>query len=360
MRFTHVFFLLWVLIPKQVFSNTDTTQQRLSLGLHYGRGLLWAHRPNMTHLVGESIQSFELELEHLEPNSSFDAYHNLRYGLRLHFSDLGSEITGNAFGISPYFNFQLLELKKFSMRSSFGMGLAYLDNAFDLYTNRKNIAIGSALNLYISFNIQVHYRLSNQLAWHLRSQLTHFSNAAFSMPNLGLNLPAFSTGFSLQMLSSSASTNTRASPVFENNSLVLVSGFGLRSIEVLNTNRYPVFRLSMEYMVQPKAKWAWSSALDVFYNSAIYHRLEKQASASPFQYNTQLGVSAKYHQVIGPVQIMTGMGIYALDKGKRDGLFYHKLGARVHVSEQWFLNSELISHWAKADHLEFGIAYCLK
>jgi len=363
MSFRILLFLLATLFTEQVFALSDTTHYSRDLSLSYGRGVFWAHRAHMTHLVGNTINSVEFEYEFKTKRNRYwkRVYDQPTIGIRAHFSDLGNPLLGQAYGLAPYYSFNLIKGKKLEWRSSIGMGLGMLSRHFDLYGNRKNIAIGSSINLYASLNSSLRYAISSRVALNFKAQFTHFSNAAVSMPNLGINVPALTMGVTW----SNPKTEIIENPLqeligFERRRIVLVSGISTRSVSILNDKRYPIFKASLEYQIRPKFKWLWGPSLDLSYNSAIVERLEVAQVGSDLSYNMQLGLSMKYHQIVGPVEICTAMGVFVLDKARRDGLFYHKLGGRLRLNKHWFLNSNIFSHWAKADHFEVGLAYQIK
>ncbi len=363
MRFSLLLFCLSCLIPHLLQAEVDTVSYSRSLSLKYGRAILWAHRPRMTHLVGESIQSVEADLLFKTRKNRYwkKAYDQPVLGLRFHYSDLGNPDLGTAIGILPFFDFKLLEGKRLSFNTSWGLGMVWLTRRFDLIDNRKHIAIGSALNLYVGINASLRYKVSPQLSLRGYTQFTHFSNAAFSMPNLGLNAPSFNLGVSwTRNYEETVQSKPEVPTIFPKRSIIAVAGVGFRSVDVLNEERYPAYNVSLEYLIRPRYKWAWVPTLDLYYNAAIYHRLEAEPKGNAASYNSQAGISVKYHQIVGPIELMTGMGVYVIDKARRDGLFYHKLGARLKINDHWFLNSTLLSHWAKADHFELGLAYRIK
>lgn len=364
MRFSLLLIYLILLFPNKARADSEKNiKYNRSISLKYGRALLWAHRPSMTHLVGETIQSAEVDILFKTRRNTYwkQQYNQPILGLRLHYSDLGNPDLGEALGVLPFFEFEHLGNKRLSLSTAWGLGLAWLTNRFDIIDNRKHIAIGSRVNLYVGINASLRYRINSAFSVLAYSQFTHFSNAAFSMPNLGINAPSINFGVSwTKQKEEPFMPSKEKSNDFQKRSLMVVSGIGFRSVNVLNEKRYPIYNVSLEYMIRPRYKWAWVPALDLYYNSAIYQRLEEEPQGSPASYNSQAGISVKYHQIVGPIELMTGMGVYILDKARRDGFLYHKLGARINLNEHWMLNTTLLSHWAKADHFELGLAYRIK
>lgn len=363
MRFSILFLFLGFFIPQQVFSSGDSLFTRNQIHLSYGPGILWAHRPHMAHLVRNNTQTFELDFEHKTKGIKAwqDYYRQPSIGIRLHYGNLGNPNIGSSIGLLPYFNFNLISKGAWELRTAWGIGIGFLTKKFELSANRKHIAIGSNANLFVSINTNLSYHITSDFSLGAKAQFTHFSNAAYALPNLGFNVPSFMLMASWDFMKEAYERPKILELItFLRKHLQIVGGIGLRSASILNEKRYAVYRLSFEYFYRPKFKFALVPSIDLFYNSAIVHRLDQVPESDAFIYNSLGGLALTYHQLVGPVQIYGGMGVYLIDKAKRDGLLYHKLGLRSRLNKKLFMNITLLSHWAKADHLQLGLGYIIK
>ena len=53
------------------------------------------------------------------------------------------------------------------------------------------------------------------------------------------------------------------------------------------------------------------------------------------------------------------MGCYVRDRYRPNGPLYHRIGFRYQISNGFYGNITLKTHWAKADYMEAGIGYIL-
>lgn len=74
----------------------------------------------------------------------------------------------------------------------------------------------------------------------------------------------------------------------------------------------------------------------------------------------QLGLFAGYIMPFDKMHIIMGMGYYLRDKFKPEDPFYHRIGVRYVFDNGINLNLVLKSHYARADYIEYGVAYTFK
>ncbi|HMG15389.1 MAG TPA: acyloxyacyl hydrolase [Saprospiraceae bacterium] len=116
-------------------------------------------------------------------------------GVNLGYFNFGNdEILGKAYSFLPNIYLRLNKSDKFSINFSVGTGIAYLSKHFSFIDNETNNAIGSYINNISSFQFDGKYKLNRHLSIAAGFGLTHFSNGASKIPNLGINLAAFSLG----------------------------------------------------------------------------------------------------------------------------------------------------------------------
>lgn len=126
----------------------------------------------------------------------------LTYGFTLNVMDLGSDVAGYGVGTGAILMAQSGKNGYFL----FSMGLGYLTQKFDALANPMNVAIGSRMNG--TMQLGHHWEL---LAWpgrktaptnrvdhlwkvNLELGMMHFSNANWSQPNFGINIPYAAIG----------------------------------------------------------------------------------------------------------------------------------------------------------------------
>ncbi|MFQ5334464.1 MAG: acyloxyacyl hydrolase, partial [Flavobacteriales bacterium] len=162
-------------------------------------GFIAPHSTGMKNLIRAHVPAFELALE-LPATGRKDweiLYRYPSWGLSWYYADLRNpEETGIATGLYPFVNFPLIRRSRFLFQYRLGWGMAYLSKRFERVENHKNIVIGSHINAIIGMRLETAWQLSGRLYAHTNLALTHFSNGAYKMPNLGFNILAAGAGFS--------------------------------------------------------------------------------------------------------------------------------------------------------------------
>ena len=161
-------------------------------------GTLAAHRGSMADLPEQLAWASEFSLfKHLHQQDSWvEDYKDPTVGATLFIGSVGNNnVLGRFAALYGFSELPLLSLKHFELSWKFGTGLAVTNRKFDPIFNPDNIAIGSHLNMMIVMALKAQYR-NKKSSYSLGLDITHFSNSAFQVPNLGLNVPYLSLGYS--------------------------------------------------------------------------------------------------------------------------------------------------------------------
>jgi hypothetical protein len=103
----------------------------------------------------------------------------------------------------------------------------------------------------------------------------------------------------------------------------------------------------------PKA--GLEASLDVIYKmSLLSHPSYPQAEGlDPLQ----IGLFVGFVQPFDRLHFIYGVGTYLRDVLKPDEAIYLRLGSRYALTKKIELSATLKTHYAKADYMEFGLAY---
>jgi hypothetical protein len=126
-----------------------------------------------------------------KPSELVPAYKRLSVSYRAVFQSLGNkEFIGRSYGTNMTVNWRYRNVEL-----SAGLGAAYLDTPFDKLSNPLNRAIGSHLNFFGYAGAIRWFPIKNSV-WQIGGgiNVTHFSNANLSTPNLGVNIPSLQIG----------------------------------------------------------------------------------------------------------------------------------------------------------------------
>lgn len=349
-----------LIIVFAILSSATFAQSKREWGISYRQkiGFLAAHRGVMGHLPQN--QAYAGELSYFIHTKGQKRWHSVcnypTIGGTIFFGSVGNnEILGRFTGAYGFIEFPFVNTKHFEFSSKVSAGLGHTSKVFDQETNPKNVAMSTHFNALICMGVQTHYKFGrNKLT--LGLDMTHFSNGAYKVPNLGVNLPYLSLGYS------------RIIRGAQKDSLILRDHvpfrkwlFGTTLItsvkEVFPTGgkKYGVFALSASARYFTKPKVGLEVALDVISKQAI---LGYRPEISKTQWDIlQIGLYTGYLVPLDRFHFVLGMGVYLKDKYQPEDFLYHRVGFRYYFDNGINAQVVLKSHWARADYVEWGLGY---
>lgn len=253
------------------------------------------------------------------------------------------------------------------MNIRFGWGIGYVTKCFDALENHQNVALGSHVNVCMNLRYNVMWKLNENNYLEFGFGMTHFSNGAAKLPNLGVNLPALSLGFHHSIFQKVCTTH---SPEFEKKndvilgiladrhwhiSTILATGFN--DVDPPGGNRYALLNIVTSAMRRTARKARFGVGFDMMYSDAIRKRIwEEDTVRVSVAQNLQFGGKVCYEFVVGRILFPVEMGIY-LRSHYDNGLIYSRFGARYIVGKHLLLNVSLKTHWARAEYFEYGLGW---
>jgi|TARA_B110000495_G_C23032868_1_gene615771 hypothetical protein len=341
----------------------------LNIKASYNLGFMLAHRTKMQHIPKQLVQGFEMSIER-QSNNEKDwgkIYNNPKVGISFLATGTGNyDIMGTGFGLNCYLLFPLVNTEKFKLKTSWGWGLGWITKKFEPQNNYENNTIGSHINLFAAIKLMGEYYFSPKLAMTFGVSFHHWSNSAFKYPNLGLNLPSANLGFIYKFrdeipFNKLSKVDKKKLKPREKGELTLISNLGFKAYSVDDNSTYSAYSLELNYARLWSSKWKLSGGVDLIYNTAYAREIE--ISVDPSKRNNsafQSGLNLTYHQTIGSISILLGMGAYVIDNTLQNEVFYHKFGSRFLIKDRIIISTVLFTHWARADHMRWGIGYKFK
>ncbi|MDX1653439.1 MAG: acyloxyacyl hydrolase [Brumimicrobium sp.] len=325
-------------------------------------GFLIPHRATMQHLAKGHIAGIDLSIVNQTDGSKqwHEDFLLPKYGVSLYFSNLGyEEVLGNAFGARGFLALPFVKSKSWSFGSRLGAGLAYATKRFDQIINPKNNALGSRLNCFISLGVETEKQFK-QSALTLGLDMSHMSNGAIRLPNLGLNIVFLSLGYThyfepIKKSETAHNVDTMGSE--ERWHFYVLGLYSSKQIYPTGGRNYNIFGITPYVQFRCTPKCIVEGGLDGIYNQSIY---DKSGQVFPRSSNFQLGTYAAYVLPVSKMQLLVGMGAYLIDPADPGGPVYHRFGGRFKLGERLMGNLTIKAHWAKADYFEYGITYRIK
>lgn len=265
---------------------------------------------------------------------------------------------GTAFSLYPYMKFNILQNESIRLDFHAGAGMAYLSKRFDAELNRKNVAIGSKINMSFSFLLEADWKILEALYLNTGFALNHFSNTSFQKPNQGLNIPSFEIGLEYAFGELEKKESQKNETIKGNWQFSVHAAIAVNEIYPANGRKYLAKILSLNVDKQSNNKSRIGGSVDLFYNPANIQILKNDSiSLSKNIENLQIGISLQHTLLIGRFGLHTAAGYYLKTTYKDGGLFYQKIGGRYWISDKVAINLLLKTHFASAEYLEIGMGY---
>ena len=264
------------------------------------------------------------------------------------------QILGNFYGSYAFIEFPFFKSSKYQFCAKLGSGLAYTSKVYDPLKDPKNSVISSHVNALICLGFKNKFIFGrNQFI--LGLDLTHCSNAAYKVPNIGINMPFVSLGYGYSLNENKIVDQGKSTLPYKKILFGINSVYSIKEIFPTGQGHLPVFGLSLfsRYFVKPKM--GWEVSIDVISKQVISrYKSEIQKSQKDL---IQGGVYVGYLLPLDHFHFVLGMGVNVVDKFQPEGLFYHRIGMRYYFDNGISLNAVLRSNWAKADFAEWGVGY---
>jgi hypothetical protein len=333
-------------------------QLQAQSGIEYRQklGFLIAHRGLMAHLPASAAVASELSYIYQtnQHKKWHQAFGQPLVGGTLFLGSVGNnQILGRFAGLYGFVELPIVKHNRYRLDFRFATGLGYTNRPYDPILNPENVAIGSRMNAMMCFALKQSYRIKNYgLTFGI--DLTHFSNASYQMPNLGINVAYLSVGVQRFFADITPSLNRKelSRPNLSYGASFIYSQKEMRPVGV---GRYPVYagNIFARKYFGPRAGLEMS--LDVIYKTGLLHHPSyPQASGlDPLQ----LGVFVGYVQPFDRLNFIYGTGVYLRDILRPDEVFYIRLGTRYAISTNLEGLFTLKTHYAKADYMEIGLSY---
>jgi hypothetical protein len=348
MRLTLILFVLLALQLEPQAQGGFEYRQKL--------GFLLAHRGLMAHLpqAPAVASEFSYIYQTKQHKKWHEAFRQPLVGGTLFFGSVGNnQILGRFTGLYGFVELPIVKYKRYRLDFRCATGLGYTNRPFDPILNPENVAIGSRLNAMMCFALKQSYRLHNYgLTFGI--DMTHFSNASFQMPNLGINVPYLSLGVQrfFDDVQQKEHGKELQRPKLSYGASVIYSQKEMRPVGV---GRYPVYAANIFARKYFGPKAGLELSLDVIYKMGLLQHpsYPQAAGLDPLQ----LGLFVGYVQPFDRLHFIYGAGVYLRDVLQPDELFYIRLGTRYALTQNLEGLFTLKTHYAKADYMEIGFSY---
>lgn len=329
-------------------------------------GKVLAHSDTLKPLTDGTVKGFRFSVS--PQSNGGKAWHNRHgmpyVGIALTCIDLGNKrVLGNAWGIQPFISYQLLQFKNFSVRTDFGLGLAYITRKYSPAHNPTNVAISTSINYWATANLTSTFKFSNRFNLTAGIESNHFSNGAIKKPNYGLNIFGFSFGFTYTP-EMDRTDNCKKEVCMENSDgksqLGIVILAGIKETGPAGGEKYYPLSISMEYLMPLAQSYPLMAGLDIMFDKSTRFHIELSGKHySPVNDDFQVGIKTGLQIPFNRLSLHGHFGWYLYNKNPRLPLYYQKLGIRYRLSRTSQVQLELKTHLNTADHVGVGYIFTL-
>lgn len=331
----------------------DSTKVNHFLQAGFGFGAIVAHNNQVRHLAQSHPNIYRLEYSLVDPRPEWSKSFGMpRFGLALDlFNYQNGAQLGQSLAATIYLEPRLFQRFRFRL----GSGLVYNFHPFNLKSNPGNLMLGSRFALVMHGQINYYQPVSARYQLVAGWGITHFSNGAYTQPNMGINIVYGQVGLIHQWDKPVQNFSEIAQPKTDFHLLSIQAWGSLSWVEKLPVGgpKFPVYQASLRASYRKGRKSSLAMAVDYAYNESRAKLIEEKPGFGPKEGRIGLVISHELH--ISRISLMTDVGYYILKRQTIDPGLYQRYGFRYYIKKSLFLVSQLKVHRSKAECFEFGL-----
>ncbi len=332
-------------------------------------GFIFAHSVRVKNTADARPKGFELEFaKQLSGEENFQKYKSHpRHGFTFTYVDLDKNFLGESYSGSYFLQptYKVGEQMHFLIRGS--IGLSYLTNPFDSFTNPDNQTYAGHINGFLQLGTGIAYNLSKHISLTGGVNFFHNSNGGFKQPNRGVNYPNVSLGISyfennnyFPRYKLIKDTAWKQEPVrYELGFLFSPkSGYDID----LNANRQFLGGINFQAAKMVSNISAVTAAAEVYYDGALQTFKDHLGDKTPSYFAGILaGHEFVFNRVIFSQQL--GFHIYKrtnyFDENYHDiySTIYHRWGLRYKITPHIYGGFNMLAHGQNADFVDVRASY---
>jgi hypothetical protein len=289
-------------------------------------------------------------------------------GVGITYTNYGIDsVYGRLFSLYPNVVLPLISGKKLEWTIRIGDGIGYTTRDYSRYKpfDTLNNAIGSKINDYFSFMTDLRYHINTHWDVQLGANFSHYSDASYHQPNLGVNLYGAHLGIKYFPVSSSPKRIVKDLKPLTNRWL-----FQFRLTMAEDESNAPLGPTYPVYLAAGYVSKRWISknkafaGFDYSYHTMIYAYMRNNNFGPPGTEREQSYKSAVFagnEFLLGRVGAVLLVGYYLHQAYQTQGKVYEKIGGNLYLVKkehgpikEFFLCAFLKTHLSVAELAEFG------
>lgn len=360
---------LLVFFPTLVFAQLLFLSNNVDyISTQVERGFIWQHRPEeMQHIFGHPTMASVSMVKRLNGKKTWHQVYNMpQVGCKIAYLHLDSPFLGDAIGVMPFIEMRIWNTPNYQMLVVPHYGVGYTTNPFHITKNPQNTAISSPIGHAAQLQYIQRWKLHQLMQLETQLSLTHFSNGAFRMPNLGINVLSAGIGLRYKLHekninSSAKQIDTTYDNVKKGWRIQIATFGGVHSkMPPYRQKLYPQVSLQCNAIKQLGKSHIVSIGLEGNYSQSlqeeVQNRLQKGDLTEKVDFK-QAGLTIGHALLFGKMSIIMQIGGYLYQPFKYHFPLYQRYGFRYYATQHLAFNLTLKAHLAVADCNEFGLTY---
>lgn len=361
--------LLLLCITAMAFGQNENIY--IEPGLRYGRGLPFD--ADDSYLWDQPVVGLDLRVGKTTDGS--EAWHHWfnypSYGVALRYeydygtveSEAGSPRLGNDIALFAYYDGTIYRGRNFLFDYTLGGGAAwwFFCDAPEVGT-QDNRFLGSHLNVHFNLDIGASYSITPNYDIYLRGGVAHSSNAAFKLPDRGVNSTSLVAGVRYHLNEVQIDKTAPKTEEYTRHSIHVADGVGLMESTVDHKYKFcNTFQVGYGYRIGDRIRLG--AGFDMMYNpeyKAIFIRNGNEADFTPIK-NWSVGSYGSFEALYNRFVFHFAMGGYLYRGCAPDNTigsykpYYERLGARFYVdkNKKQFVGITAKLHFGVIDYLEW-------
>jgi hypothetical protein len=323
----------------------------------YAGGVI-IHHSDMSHLNDNPYIGNELRLGF--QTTGKDYWHHLfnypTFGVGVYAGNYNYSVLGKPRAFFGFMELPFKRKEKSYFITNWSGGVCFNINKYDSISNPENIAIGSSVNIYVEFSLMYKRIISDKFEIGGGIKLQHFSNGAYSLPNLGLNMAGIS--LSLKYLSKRKPFLEIPKPKeYKKYEIITMYACGWKSYSE-STNNIKHFNSTLSASINKRVtqKRTVGVGLDYFYQEYLSEYYPDKTNLTNKDLMSFAGFLSS-ELLFNKFRITTQLGFYMYRPVDFGLFFYERLGLRFYPTKWMFANISIKAHAAKAEFLEYGLGF---
>ena len=359
-------FVLYIFISIVTFGQNEINNSKYYFGgININNGYVWPHTSRVYYIKANAIEVQAKIYVNLKNTSDWiNPFKATKFGYSLTYIKTDNLIPniitrdksqlGTIYGLNMFLEPMLFSYKRVHLYAHLGAGIAYASERYNRVNNDSNLLISTPLSFFFNGKINLDYELTKKISVGLNFGMSHCSNAALNLPNLGLNVVNYGLNFGYKIFSQEQQpiVNLKINPFWEKNISI---GYATRNCNENIDKYYHVYTLDFELNHHLNRKNAISFNLNYLLRQG--EMLDKTFNST---YNSYYGFAIGHELFIKKLSLISQLGEYIFDTNQNIHFWYARLGVRYYFLPNLYSSILLTNRKQSADLLQLSFGFSFK